>query len=63
MEKNFLVGVYEDEVVLLKAVKQIQKKGIHIYEVFTPFPVHHLDHALGYREIEATPWLPFYLDS
>lgn len=47
--KNFLVGVYEDEVVLLKAVKQIQKKGIHIYEVFTPFPVHHLDHALGYR--------------
>lgn len=47
--KKFLVGVYEDEAVLLKAVQQIQQKGIHIYEVFTPFPVHHLDHALGYR--------------
>ncbi|MCG8340188.1 MAG: DUF3341 domain-containing protein [Cytophagales bacterium] len=47
--KNFLVGVYEDEEVLLKAVKQVQEGGVNIYEVFTPFPVHHLDHALGYR--------------
>ena len=47
--KNFLVGVYEDETVLLKAVKQIREEGISIHEVFTPFAVHGLDHALGYR--------------
>ena len=32
---------------LLDGVKKIREKGIHIDEVYTPFPVHGLDHALG----------------
>lgn len=46
--KNFVVGVYDDEDVLLHAVSDIRAKGIKIHEVYTPFPVHGLDDALGY---------------
>lgn len=47
--KNFLVGVYNDEDILLQAVKDVRKNGITIHEVYTPFPVHGLEDALGYR--------------
>jgi hypothetical protein len=48
-DKHFTVGVYDDEDVLLKAVKDVRAKGVKIYEVYSPFPVHGLDEALGYR--------------
>ncbi len=48
-DKNFLVGVYDDEDVLLGAVQTLRAKGVRIHEVFTPFPVHGLDEALGYK--------------
>jgi hypothetical protein len=47
--KNFLVGVFEDEDVLVSAVRTLRTKGVRIHEVFTPFPVHGLDAELGYR--------------
>jgi hypothetical protein len=47
--KNFLLGVFDDEDVLLHAVEKIRGKGVKIHEVFSPFPVHGLDDALGYR--------------
>jgi len=47
--KNFLLGIYEDEDVLLSAVKKVRGSGIKIHEVFSPYPVHGLDEALGYR--------------
>ncbi len=46
--KNFVVGVFNDEDVLLHAVEHVREKGVKIHEVFTPFPVHGLDEALGY---------------
>src|SRR5687768_13836385 len=46
--KNFLVGVFEDEDVLVNAVRLVKSKGVRIHEVFTPFPVHGLDEVLGY---------------
>jgi len=48
-KKNFLIGIYEDEDILLDAIKTIRKNKIKIYEVFTPFPVHGIDDVLGYR--------------
>jgi hypothetical protein len=48
-EKSFLLGVIEDEDVLLHAVEEIRSNGVKIYEVFSPFPVHGLDEALGYK--------------
>lgn len=47
--KRFLVGVYSDEDVLLKAVRKIRSAKVKIYEVFSPFPVHGMDDALGYK--------------
>jgi hypothetical protein len=47
--KNFVLGIFDDEDVLLKAVKQVRKEGVNIHEVFSPFPVHGLDDALGYK--------------
>ncbi len=47
--KNFVVGIFDDEDVLLHAVEHIREKGVKIQEVFSPFPVHGLDDALGYK--------------
>ncbi|MDO1447542.1 DUF3341 domain-containing protein [Rhodocytophaga aerolata] len=47
--KRYLVGVFDDEDVLLKSVKKIRNSGVKIHEVYTPFPIHGLDEALGYK--------------
>lgn len=49
VNKNFLVGVFDDEDVLLSAVPKIRTSGVKIHEVFSPFPVHGLDEVLGYK--------------
>lgn len=49
VNKNFLVGVFEDEDVLLSAVSKVRSGGVKIHEVYTPFPVHGLDEVLGYK--------------
>lgn len=49
VNKNFLVGVFNDEDVLLDAVAKVRSSGVKIHEVFSPFPVHGLDEALGYK--------------
>lgn len=45
---KFLVGIYDDDDVVLKAVKDVKKSGVRIHEVYTPFPIHGLDVALGH---------------
>jgi len=49
MANNYLIGIYDDEEVLIKAVKESRNKGVKIYEAYTPFPVHGLDKAMGLR--------------
>lgn len=46
---NYLVGVYEDEHVLLSAIKKVRDGGVKIHEVYSPFPVHGIEDALGYK--------------
>ncbi|MEO5601032.1 MAG: DUF3341 domain-containing protein [Cyclobacteriaceae bacterium] len=48
VDKNFLVGIFEDEDVLINAVRSLRMKGIKIHEVYSPFPVHGLEEVLGY---------------
>lgn len=43
-------ALYDDDDVLLKAVKSIKDENHHIEEVYTPFPVHGLDKVLGLAE-------------
>jgi hypothetical protein len=47
--EKYLVGVFDDEDVLMKAVKKVRAADVKIHEVFTPFPIHGLDTALGYK--------------
>lgn len=47
--ENYLVGIFDDEDVLLHGVEGIREKGVKIHEVYSPFPVHGLDEVLGYR--------------
>jgi hypothetical protein len=48
--KKFVVGNFDDEAVLFPAVKKVRSAGYKIHDVYTPFPVHGLDHAMGLRE-------------
>ncbi len=48
--KHFLLGLFDDEEVLLNAVDKVNAEGIHIHDCVTPFAVHGLDHKLGLRE-------------
>ncbi len=50
--KKFAVGCYDDEEVLFPAVKKIRNSGYKLHDVYTPFPVHGLDHALGLKDTD-----------
>lgn len=52
--KKFTVGTFDDSDKLLHAVDILRDKGVKIFECFTPFPVHHLDHKLGYKRTNLT---------
>ena len=47
MSKNNLHVLFDDDDILLEAIKKIREKKYYINEVYTPFPVHGLDKALG----------------
>ena len=49
-KKKFVVASFDDEDVLFPAVKKVRTAGYKIKDVYTPFAVHGLDHALGMRE-------------
>ena len=52
VNKNFLVGVFDDEDVWSgRCIEECVTSGVKIHEVFSPFPVHGLDEALGYKRI------------
>jgi len=48
METSRVVqAIYNDDDVLMAAVKAVKSKHHHIEEIYTPFPVHGLDKAMG----------------
>jgi hypothetical protein len=50
MKSNkFVVALWGHEEVYLHAIENIRHKGIEIYDSLTPFPVHGLEDALGYK--------------
>jgi len=50
MSNKTIQAVFDDDDVLLGAVKELKDKNYHIEEVFTPFPVHGLDKLVGLAE-------------
>jgi len=47
MASKVLHAVYNDDDLVLQAVKQIRENNYHVSEVFSPFPIHGLDKAMG----------------
>jgi len=50
MRTNTIYGIFDDEQVLLASVKEIRSNKINIKEVYSPFPIHGLDQALGLKD-------------
>ena len=47
MARKVIHAIYNDDDLLLQAVKQIKDARYNIHEVYTPFPIHGLDKLLG----------------
>ena len=47
MSNKVIHALYNDDDILMDAVKKVKAADHHIEEVFTPFPVHGLDKAMG----------------
>lgn len=48
--KDVIYGIYSDEEILVSAVRDAKGKHLEIMDVYSPFPVHGLDQALGLEE-------------
>jgi hypothetical protein len=49
-DKHFVVGVFDDEEILLDGIYKVRDNGVKIEDVYSPFPVHGIDEALGYKK-------------
>ncbi|KUO69079.1 MAG: hypothetical protein APF83_07555 [Lutibacter sp. BRH_c52] len=49
MSKKVIQAMYNDDDILMDAVKEVRAANYHIEEVYTPFPVHGLDKAMGLK--------------
>lgn len=47
MASKVIHAIYNDDDLLMQAVKKVRKAHYHIGEIYTPFPVHGLDKAMG----------------
>ena len=48
MKKVFHV-MYDDDEKLLVAARELVSKGIHVNEVYSPFPIHGIDPVIGIK--------------
>jgi len=48
--KNLVRAIFTDDDMVLSAVKILREKGMKIKEVYSPFPIHGLDKAMGLKE-------------
>ncbi|MBL4593681.1 MAG: DUF3341 domain-containing protein [Flavobacteriales bacterium] len=47
MSEKAMYAIYDDDYVLLESAKHLVAKGIHIRDVFSPFPIHGIDPVIG----------------
>ena len=58
MLSKFVVATYSDAETLLYGVRRAREENFRIYDVFAPYPIHGLDHAMGVRR-SRLPWVTF----
>ena len=47
MEEKVIYAMYDDDDVLKKGAKELVDKGVHVADVYSPFPVHGIDPIIG----------------
>ena len=45
-----IYAMYDDDATLLHGAEKLVAKGVHIKEVFSPFPIHGIDPVIGVRK-------------
>lgn len=50
MSNKVVQAMYNDDDILLDAVKEVRAAKYHIEEIYTPFPVHGLEKAMGLKD-------------
>jgi Alternative complex III, ActD subunit len=54
LDKQLILGVYDSGDRLLETVQKLRKKGIEIFDCYTPYPVHNLDNEMGIKRSNLT---------
>ncbi len=54
LDKQLILGVYDNGDDLLTSVKKLRKNGVEIFDCYTPYPVHHLDNEMGIKRSNLT---------
>ena len=54
MERNFLIGKYWNPDATLEGLKRLQEKGVNVYDVFSPFPIHGIEPYLNIKRTRLT---------
>ena len=62
MRKSFLVATFSGPDELLQAVHAVREADFRIYDVYTPYPIHGLDEAMGIRRTRL-PWVTLVIGS
>jgi hypothetical protein len=52
------MGNFKAPDALLQAVREVRKRGYRFFEVYTPYPVHGLEQAMGLRRSKL-PYISF----
>ncbi|HEV8456767.1 MAG TPA: DUF3341 domain-containing protein [Methylomirabilota bacterium] len=55
-DRQFLVATFGEEQAMRQGVERIRAHGFRVYDVYTPYPVHGLDEAMGIRRTRL-PWV------
>lgn len=58
MRKDFILAIFDDDEKLLSGAWKARDKNIEMYDVYTPFPVHGLDDAMGIKR-SFLPYITF----
>jgi len=56
MSDKYMVATFLDADSLLRAVHAVRAHNLRIYDVYSPYPVHDLDHAMALRRTRL-PWV------
>jgi hypothetical protein len=59
-KRRFLVATFSEAHHLLDAVRAVREEDFRIFDVYSPYPVHGMDEAMGIRRTRL-PWVTFVI--